>query len=104
MNFPYINTFDHEGPAVVSAMRDLTFGVFEHLEITSPVYVDQRVAYTQRILIGAALKKYKAVLGECKQLTKEIAGDKWYLGALKGLSMDNLWAWEKMPTWDLIMR
>ena len=22
-NFPYINTFDHEGPALVSAMRDL---------------------------------------------------------------------------------
>ena len=41
-------------------MRDLTREVFEHLEITSHMDVDQRVAYTQRILRGAALKKYKA--------------------------------------------
>ena len=35
--FPYIDTFDHEGPAVVSAMRELDVGVFEHLEITPPM-------------------------------------------------------------------
>ena len=49
--------FDHEGPAVVSAMRNLTSGLFEHIEITSPMEVDQRVAYTQRIQIGVALNK-----------------------------------------------
>ena len=27
--FPYINTFDHEGPAVVNTMRDLTSRVCE---------------------------------------------------------------------------
>ena len=43
--FSYINTFDHEGPAVVSAMHNLTSGVFEHPEITSPIYVYQRVMY-----------------------------------------------------------
>ena len=49
-NFPYINTFDHEGPALVSAMRDLIFWVIENLEITSPMDVNQGVAYMQRIL------------------------------------------------------
>ena len=48
--------FDHEGPAVASVMRDLTSGVFEHLEITSPMDVDQIIAYKQRLLRGAALK------------------------------------------------
>ena len=31
--FPYIDTFDHEGPVVINTMRNLTVGVFEHLEI-----------------------------------------------------------------------
>ena len=48
--FPYIKTFNHEGPTVTSAMHDLTVGVFEHLNITSPMDVDKRLAYTQRIL------------------------------------------------------
>ena len=54
--FPYINTFDHGGPAVASAMRDLTIGVFEYLEITSHMELDQRISYTQIVLIGSALK------------------------------------------------
>ena len=57
--------------------------------------MDQRVAYTQRILRGAALKKYKAVLLECKQLEKDLAGDKWDLGNLKEISMDDFWTWAK---------
>ena len=57
--------------------------------------VDQKVDCTQRILRGAALKKYKAVLLECKKSEKEFAGNKWELSALKCLSTDNLWAWAK---------
>ena len=53
----YIDMFDHEGPAVVIIMHDLTSGMFDHLDITSPIDVDQRLTYTQRILIGHALKK-----------------------------------------------
>ena len=81
--------FDHEGPAVVNAMHDITIGVFEHLDITSPMDVDQRLAYMQRILIGAALKKYKVVLLECKHSEKDLKGYKWYLGELKELSTDD---------------
>ena len=29
--FPYINKFDNEVPGVISAMRDLTVGMFEYL-------------------------------------------------------------------------
>ena len=65
--FPYIDMFNHEGPKVISAMRDLTAGVFEHLEITSPMDVDKSLAYTQRIIRGAALKKYREVLVTCRQ-------------------------------------
>ena len=37
--FPYIDTFDHNGPVVIGAMHNLTVGVFEHLKITSPMDV-----------------------------------------------------------------
>ena len=57
--FPYIYTFDHKGTVVISAMHDLTVGVFENFNITSPMDVDKRLVYTQRILRGAALKKYQ---------------------------------------------
>ena len=84
---------NHEGPAVFNTMRDLTSGVFENLDITSPMDVDQRVACMQSILRGAALKKYKVVMVECKSSQKDIAGDKWDLGALKELYTDNFWTW-----------
>ena len=57
--------------------------------------VDQNVAYMQSILRGAALQKYKAVLVECKQSSKDLAGDKCTLGALKKLSTDDFWNWAK---------
>ena len=44
-NFAYIDTFDREGPAVVNTMHELTRRVFEHLDITSHMDVDQRVSY-----------------------------------------------------------
>ena len=54
--------FDHEGSEVFSAMRDLTARVFEHLDITSPMDVYQRVACMQHILRGDTLKNYRAAL------------------------------------------
>ena len=88
----YINLFDHEVLAGVSAMLDLTSRVFERLETTSNIDVDKRVAYMQCILRGAALNKYNAVMLECKQLAKYLTVDKWTLGDLKGLSTEVLWA------------
>ena len=57
--------------------------------------MDQRISYTQHILRGAALKKYKVVLLECKQLENNLAGDKWDLGVLKEISTDDFWTWAK---------
>ena len=73
--FPYIYTFDHEVLVVISAMRDLTVGDFDHLEITSPMHVEKILYYMQRILIGAALKMYREVLVTCKKSSKTISGD-----------------------------
>ena len=58
---------------VIKAMRNLTVGVFENLEIISPTDVDKRLAYTQIILRGSA------------QLAKELAGEEWNIGELAGL-------------------
>ena len=37
--------FDHEVPAMFESMRDLTVGVFEHLDITGKIYLDIRIKY-----------------------------------------------------------
>ena len=84
------------GTVVVCEMHDLTRGVFEHLEITSPIDVDKKVKYTQRLLRGLALNKYKTVLAQCKETAKVIAGDQWTLGEAKYVTMDQLWTWEKL--------
>ena len=55
MQFPYTDTFGNEGPVFINSMHDLTIGVFEHLEIISPIDMDKRLAYTQCILTVAAL-------------------------------------------------
>ena len=96
--FPYIFTFDHEGPTVVIVICNLTVGVIYHLEITSPMDVDKGVSYMQRILKGAALKKYKQVLVACRQLTKALAVDEWNIRNLAGLSAEAFWNLHKTDT------
>ena len=96
--FTYINKFDHEGPGVVRAINSLTIGVFEKLDITSPMDVKKRVSHTQRILKGAALKKYREVLVPYRQSAKELAGYEWNFGKLVGLSAEAFWTQDKMDT------
>ena len=79
-------------------MCDLTFRVFDHLEITSPMDLDKRVAYTQRIIRGAALKNYREVLVACRQLEKELTGYEWNLRELAGLSTEVFWTLAKTYT------
>ena len=55
--------------------------------------VYQRIYYTHRILRGAALKKYKVALMDCKQSAKDLLGDKVTLGYLKALSTKDFWTW-----------
>ena len=75
MQFPYTDTFNHEGPVVINSIHYLTVRVFEHLEIISPEDVEKRLSYTQSILTGSALKKYREVLVTCKQSANKLAGD-----------------------------
>ena len=57
--------------------------------------MDQGINYTQHLLRGAALKKYKAVLTECKELEKELVGDQWNLDDVTELSMELFCTWDK---------
>ena len=79
--FPYIDTFNHEGPSVISVMRNLTIRVFEHIEITYVMDVDLSIKHTERILRGTSLKKYQHILAGCKALAKGIYGGQWSLGS-----------------------
>ena len=76
---------------MVSAMRALPSGVFLHLDTTSTMEVEQRFAYTQRILREAELKKYKTLLKACKGLENDIAEEKWNLRDFKELSIEDFW-------------
>ena len=60
-------------------MRNITVGVFEHLKINSPMDVDKRLSYKQRILRGAVLKKQKEIMVTCRQSAKALVGDEWTL-------------------------
>ena len=60
--------------------------------------VDKRLAYTQRILRGAALKKYQEVLVTCRQSEKDLTGDEWTLGKLNGISAEDSWTLAKTNT------
>ena len=65
IKFPNMDTFYHEVPAVISEMHNITFGVSKHLETISLMGVDKRIKYTERILRGPVLNKYRQVLAEC---------------------------------------
>ena len=45
----------------------------------------------QHLLRRLGLNKYKAVLTECKELAKYIAGDQWTLGKKKYVTMERFW-------------
>ena len=69
--------------------------MFENLEIPSTMNVEKVLAYTQRILRGDALKKYRQVLITCRKLANEIVGDEWTLRNLTRLSAEDFWTWKK---------
>ena len=75
---------------MVRVMRDLTSKMFEHLEITSPLDVDQSINYKQRLLRESALNKYKVVLTKCKELAKDISGYQWTLIEAKDITIERL--------------
>ena len=83
---------------MISGMSNLTVGNFDHLEITSPIDMDKRLAYKQRIIRGSALKKYRELLVTCRQSAKELAGDEWTLGKITGLSAKDFSTWAKTNT------
>ena len=86
--FPYIDTFDHTGPAVVRTMCDLTSGLFGRLYITTFLDVDKRVNDMQHHLRRMAHKKYKTVLVKCKESVKGISGYQWTLIPTKDVIME----------------
>ena len=48
--------FDNEVTDMINAIRNITVGLFEHMEIMSKIDLDIRINYTEIILIGSALK------------------------------------------------
>ena len=81
-------------------MRDLTIGVFEHLEIISAMDVYKSIKYTQRILRVMARKKYKRVLEGLKESEKGIAEYQWALRSTKDVNMEQLLNWAKIYALD----
>ena len=57
--------------------------------------VKKTINYTERILKGSALNKYRQVLVDCKQLENVLAVDKWTLGQAKSVTIEQFWYWFK---------
>ena len=66
-------------------MCDITVGVFEHIDITPKIDLDIRIKYTEHILRGPALKKFRQVLLKCKDPAKGLSGYQWSLALEKVL-------------------
>ena len=83
--------FDHEGPTMINAIRNLTVEVYKHLEISSKLDLDLRIKYTERILKVPVLKEFPQFMLECKELDKGLAGCQWSLGLEKSVTMEQFW-------------
>ena len=77
----------HEGPTVIRAMRDITVGVFEHIEITYNMDVDKIIEYMECILRGTALNKYIQDLTDLKDSAKGVSGYQWNMLAINNGNM-----------------
>ena len=42
--------FEHEGPTIVNTMNELIVGIFDHVNITSILYIGERFKYIKLIL------------------------------------------------------
>ena len=103
--FRWIKKFDYEGPIFFKVMRDLALVVFEHLDITSKLYLYIRIKYKERILTGPIMKKYHVTLLVCKETYWVYAVDKWILGSAKYMSMENnLSEYQIVMCWRLIIK
>ena len=74
-------------------MRDLTVGIFYHLDITDKTDVDKRVKYTERILEVTAPNKCRAILLVCKETTERYTIYQWTFREAKDINMEDFWAW-----------
>ena len=90
MRFPSINMFDHEGPTVAILMKNITAGVFEHLNITLKFDTDKSIKYIEHILTGTAPKKYCVSLLACKDTEEYFTGTSGPLGA------------QRTPSWNIL--
>ena len=81
-------------------MRDLTVGVFEHLDITSKIDLDIIIKYTEHILRGSALEKNRQVLLVCKESSRGFSGNIWTIGADKSVTMEQFCTWDKIKRSD----
>ena len=85
--FRYIDMFDHEGPTIIRAMRDLTVGVFKYHDIMSVMDVYLKIKYMGRIIRRPALNKYQQVLEEYKKSAKVLAEYQWSFNSSKLVSV-----------------
>ena len=68
------------------------------MEITSKMYVDNRINCTQLILRLSELNKYRHVLVECKESAKGLDGYQCTLGETTNVTMKQFWCWYKLDS------
>ena len=83
-----------------NAMRNITVWMFEHLEITYKLDVDQRVKYTNRILKGPAIKNILHNFWIERIQLSIFPWNQWTFGIAKEISMEKFWVWYKSDGLD----
>ena len=73
---------------MINGMHDITAGVCEHLDITSNIYTDLIIEYTEKILRNSSLEKILQILLACKKTARWLAGNQWNLGEAGNVTMD----------------
>ena len=88
--------FDHEVPIVISAMHNLTVGLFKRLEISSILDVDKVNKHTKHVIRGESINKHRQVLVECNDLSNYLSGYHWNMVSAKSVTMEQFWNWCKV--------
>ena len=91
-NFPYIDTFDHQGPTMLRAMFNLTVG-FLNTQRSHPLWMLIKLFITcRKSLVKQRLKSIIRYWWDAES-EKGIAGYQWDLVLKNNVTMENFWTW-----------
>ena len=88
---PIIKSFHHEGPVVVSVLRDMSVGIYEHLGIASWGKLDKSWMFFDKVIMGPALTKFINAKLSFKEIAEADSRNHWNLGKPEDIILEYFW-------------